>query len=229
MGAVAVARKFGAVGPFVSKFLFAGLLIAGGLHFSGVLAPKPAATPPAPLALAAKPAPMSRPAVPLAKAAPAAPVDQNLVVRRILDIPEPIRYGQYYWDDKGVPAGPVVITVDIAARVLSIFRAGYEIGATAVIYGADDLPTPTGVFPITQKDAKHVSNLYNAPMPYMQRLTNDGVAIHGSKIDASYATHGCIGVPVEFAKLLFGQTKLGDRVIVTNGKMMDTGDKIVGA
>ena len=148
------------------------------------------------------------------------------VIRRVLDTHGPIRFGTWFWDEAGVPAGPIVITVDTKASVLSIFRAGYEIGTTAVIYGDDGMPTPLGVFPITQKDAHHVSNLYHAPMPYMQRLTNDGVSIHGSPIAADYATHGCIGVPVDFARKLFGATRIGDRVIVTRGETLSAGEPI---
>jgi lipoprotein-anchoring transpeptidase ErfK/SrfK len=144
-----------------------------------------------------------------------------MVLKRVLDTGGPIRFGDWFWDDKDVPAGPVVITVDLQAQVLSIFRDGYEIGTAAIIYGADDKPTPLGTFPILQKDADHKSSTYwGAPMPYMQRLTWDGVSIHGAPIDPTYATHGCIGVPKPFARKLFGATKLGDKVIVTNGKMM---------
>jgi lipoprotein-anchoring transpeptidase ErfK/SrfK len=152
------------------------------------------------------------------------------VVKRVLDVPEPLRHGAYYWDVAGVPEGPIVITVDLVAQTLSIFRAGYEIGTAAVIYGADEKPTPLGVFTITQKDAHHVSNLYGAPMPYMLRLTNDGISIHGSALmDGKYATHGCVGVPTAFAKLIFGQVKLGDRVIVTSGEMLQRGGRITAA
>ncbi|MEP3765283.1 MAG: L,D-transpeptidase family protein, partial [Marinomonas sp.] len=62
------------------------------------------------------------------------------------------------------------------------------------------------------------------PMPYMMRLTNDGIAIHASDVKWGWGTRGCIGVPLEFARLLFAQAKLGDRVIVTDGKMMGLGD-----
>jgi lipoprotein-anchoring transpeptidase ErfK/SrfK len=122
----------------------------------------------------------------------------------------------------------VVITVDLAAQVVSIFRDGYEIGTAAIIYGADNMPTPLGVFPILEKDADHVSNLYDAPMPYMLRLTRDGVAIHGSDVRYGYATHGCVGVPTAFARKLFAATRIGDRVIVTNGKRLAMGQSIVG-
>jgi len=111
--------------------------------------------------------------------------------------------------------------------VLSVFRDGHEIGATAILTGYGDKPTPVGVFPITEKDRHHVSNLYEAPMPYMLRLTNDGVSIHATKVENGYVTHGCIGVPDGFARKLFAAAKLGDRVIVTDGATMKLGDRIV--
>ncbi|MEA3008759.1 MAG: hypothetical protein QOJ91_451 [Sphingomonadales bacterium] len=165
----------------------------------------------------------------VAAAAPTPAADPQFVVRRILDIPGPLRMGEYHWDESGAPAdGAVVITVDLEAQVISIFRGGYEIGAAAILYGRDDKPTPLGAFPITQKDAHHVSNLYDAPMPYMMRLTNDGVSIHGSdKVAPGYATHGCVAVPVAFARKLFEATRLGDTVIVTRGKRLEMGEAIV--
>lgn len=153
------------------------------------------------------------------------PVDVDpsaLVVKRVLNIDGPFRHGDYVWDESGAPDGRVIITVDLKAQTLSVFRAGYEIGAAVILYGATDKPSPIGAFPITQKSADHVSNLYNAPMPYMLRLTNDGVAIHGSDVKWGNATHGCIGVPTPFAKKLFDVVKLGDLVVVTDGKMLDT-------
>ena len=145
------------------------------------------------------------------------------VIRHILDTGGPIRFGKWFWDEAGAADGPILITVDVDAQVLSIFRGGWEIGTTAVIFGADHKPTPLGVFPITQKDADHVSNLYGAPMPYMLRLTNDGVSIHGSPVEYGYATHGCIGVPIPFAKKLFAAVKLGDTVVVTRGERLAVG------
>ncbi len=145
-----------------------------------------------------------------------------LRVKRVLKIDGPFRHGDYAWDEKGAPAtGPVIITVDLRAQTLSVFRDGYEIGAAVILYGATDKPSPLGAFPITQKDADHVSNLYDAPMPYAQRLTSDGVFIHGSDVQYGRGTHGCIGVPVAFAQKLFGVTKLGDMVVITDGKMLD--------
>lgn len=151
----------------------------------------------------------------------------SYVVKRVLEIDGPFRHGDYVWDDEGVPAGPIVITVDLKAETLSVFKGGYEIGAAVILFGADEKPTPTGVYPITQKDADHYSNLYDAaPMPYMLRMTNDGISIHGSEVDWGYATHGCIGVPVAFAKKLFGVVRLGDKIIVTNGERLKAGQAI---
>jgi hypothetical protein len=186
-------------------------------------APAPLADKSVPLvADAAQPAPISTPSPIVTPKADAT----ALVIRRILPIKSPIRYGDWMWDEKGVPAGALIVTVDLEARVLSVFRDGYEIGAAAVLLGTQEKPTPLGVFPITQKDEHHISNLYNAPMPYMMRLTNDGVSIHGSNVRNGYASHGCIGVPKAFAQKLFARIKLGDRVIITRGKQAGLGAKL---
>ncbi|AMO73253.1 hypothetical protein AZE99_05665 [Sphingorhabdus sp. M41] len=155
------------------------------------------------------------------------PLSDKFVVKRILQIDEPFVHGYYKWDDEGVPEGELVVTVDLKAESISVFRAGYEIGAAVITFGDSEKPTPTGVFPISQKSKDHVSNIYGSPMPYMMRLTNDGVAIHASDVKWGWGTRGCIGVPLEFARRLFEQATLGDRVIVTNGKMLGLGDAIL--
>lgn len=188
-----------------------------------VAAPVAAAPSPAPIQAAMAPAPVAQPAA--AQPAPAA--EPAFVVKSILKIDEPIKFGQFFWDESKGEPGPLVITVDLQARVLSVFRNGHEIGATAILKGYGDKPTPVGVFPITQKDADHVSNIYDAPMPYMLRLTNDGVSIHSSKVEKGYATNGCIGVPDGFARKLFQQASLGDKVIITDGRRMAVGDPII--
>ena len=170
-------------------------------------------------------------AAPQVAAAPAAaptPADERFVIKRILPITGPIKYGEWHWDDKDVPAGPIVITVDLDARVLSVFQGGYEIGATAVLLGTSEKPTPLGVFPIKWKKAEHYSSTYDgAPMPFTQNLTVDGVAIHGTKVEKGYASHGCIGVPNDFAQKLFGVTKPGDQVYITKGKTAKQGDSLI--
>jgi lipoprotein-anchoring transpeptidase ErfK/SrfK len=106
---------------------------------------------------------------------------------------------------------------DPRARTLSVYRRGIEIGRSSIVYGYDEKPTPLGAFAILQKKARHVSNIYNAPMPWMLRLTWDGVAIHGSEMADDKATHGCIGVPNEFGERLFALAAMGGRVLVNNG------------
>ena len=152
--------------------------------------------------------------------------DRRFVIKRILPISTALRYGEWHWDDTGVPQGPIIITVDLQARVLSIFRDGYEIGTAAVLLGTQEKPTPTGVFPISQKDKDHVSSLYDAKMPYMMRLTEDGVSIHATNVENGFASHGCVGVPTEFAAKLFGAAHLGDKVIITRGKQASVGDAL---
>ena len=183
---------------------------------------------PAPFGAAASPA-ANAPASPSSPAAAPAPKpDENFVIKRILPIEGAIKYGEWHWDEANVPAGPIVVTVDLDARVISIFRGGFEIGAAAVLLGTQEKPTPTGVFPITQKKRHHVSNLYDAPMPYMQRLTDDGITLHATQVEWGYASHGCIGMPEAFAKKVFETTKVGDRVYITRGKTAGIGDSLVG-
>ncbi|HKX79151.1 MAG TPA: L,D-transpeptidase family protein [Novosphingobium sp.] len=172
---------------------------------------------------------LSEPATAATRAAtPRQPANEAFVIKRILPIDGPIKYGEWHWDEAGAPAdGPLVITVDLDARVLSVFRGGYEIAATAVLLGTQEKPTPTGVFPITQKKRHHISNLYGAEMPYMQRLTDDGITLHASEVEWGYASHGCIGMPEAFAAKIFALTHVGDRVFITRGKMVGLGDSLV--
>ncbi len=194
----------------------------GGIVLAGAALLKFDDTPQEPVAGAPSSAP--KPAAPPAKA-----VDQAFVIKRILPIKGAINYGEWHWDEAGVPDGPMVITVDLDARVLSVFRGGYEIATTAVLLGTQEKPTPLGVFPIKMKDADHHSSTYdNAPMPFTMRLTDDGVSIHGTKVENGYASHGCVGTPTEFAKKLFAIAKVGDKVYITRGKMVGIGDSLVG-
>ena len=168
-------------------------------------------------------------ALSIASTATQAADSDNFVIKRILPIDGPIKYGDWYWDDEGVPPGKLVMTVDLEARVLSVFRGGYEIGATAVLLGTDEHPTPLGTFPILTKERDNVSEKYgNAPMPWTLRLTWDGIAIHGgSEIVSGYASHGCIAVPDEFAERLFDIARKGDKVVITRGKMIGLGDSVI--
>ncbi|WP_308517886.1 L,D-transpeptidase family protein [Sphingomonas flavescens] len=135
-------------------------------------------------------------------------------VKSVLQVPARMQYGDFKWDDAGVPAGPLWIRVDTRAQLISVFRAGHEIGTAVILYGADGLETPAGKFPILAKLKDHHSATYDAPMPYTLRLTKDGVAIHASDVRWGLATHGCVGVPEGFAKQLFAAASVGDEVFV---------------
>ncbi len=138
-----------------------------------------------------------------------------LRVRSLLAIRKPMQFGDYVWNDLGVPAtGAVRVRVDLPRQTISVFRDGHEIGTAVILYGTDHKPTPTGTFPILMRARQHQSSLYDAEMPYMLRLTNDGVAIHASSVRRGSATHGCIGVPLSFAQLLFDQVARGDPVTI---------------
>lgn len=154
---------------------------------------------------------------------------EALVIKRILPISGPIKFGEWHWDDANVPDGPLVVTVDLDARVISVFQGGYEIGAAAVMLGTDEHPTPLGTFPILTKERHNVSEKFNnAPMPWTLRLTWDGIAIHGgSTVENGYASHGCIGAPDGFMAKLYDVAGKGDTVIITRGKRIGVGDPIV--
>jgi lipoprotein-anchoring transpeptidase ErfK/SrfK len=168
---------------------------------------------------------------PLPTPSPAAAEESPFVIKRILPIDGPIKYGEWHWDDEGVPDGPLVVTVDLEARVLSVFRGGYEIGAAAVLLGTDEYPTPLGTFPILSKERHNISEKYgNAPMPWTLRLTWDGIAIHGgSEVRNGWASHGCIGTPDGFVSKLFAIARKGDKVIITRGKTAGLGDLLIAS
>jgi hypothetical protein len=138
-------------------------------------------------------------------------------VKSLLDVPKRMAYGDFVWNDTGVPSGRVWVRVDLGSQILSVFRAGHEIGTAVILYGTDGLPTPTGKFPILAKMKDHRSVTYgDAPMPYTLRLTDDGVSIHGSNVRWGFATHGCVGVPRDFAAKMFDVVSKGDEVLIVS-------------
>jgi hypothetical protein len=134
-------------------------------------------------------------------------------------MPAELKPGEYAWHPEFSPQGPVVLIVSLPEQLAYVYRNGVIIGASTVSTGKKGHETPTGVFTILQKHQDHYSNLYNdAPMPYMQRLTWSGVALHAGRLPGYPASHGCVRMPYEFAQLLYGETKTGLTVIVSDEK-----------
>jgi hypothetical protein len=125
--------------------------------------------------------------------------------------------GQFTWHPERAPHGPVVVIVNVPDQMASVYRNGIRIGQTTVSTGRPGHSTPTGVFTILEKQTMHHSNLYDsAPMPYMERLTWGGVCLHAGGLPGYPSSHGCVHLPLEFAKLLFGVTERGTTVVIAD-------------
>lgn len=200
----------------------AAALIGTALLAAGVIAlwPTPRSLP--------KPAPAPQPVA--AKLAP--PADPALYpIRSALTIDHKMKHGEWIWNEAraplGGPAGNVMlVTVDLKAQMMSVFRGGHEIGVAVIAHGASEKPTPLGAFTVTQKSRDHVSSIYGAPMPYAMRLTDDGIFIHGTNVRIEWGTNGCVGIPNDFAKKLFAAMPMGGRVVITNGAVMQVGNSV---
>jgi hypothetical protein len=143
----------------------------------------------------------------LAWLAPAAPAAQD----------GRLQPGEYAWTPALAPEGPVLVVVSLPDQHATVYRNGVRIGASTVSTGRPGHDTPVGVYTILQKRREHYSNLYDdAPMPFMQRLTWDGIALHAGHLPGYPASHGCIRLPVKFAELLFGATSMQTTVVVSD-------------
>jgi hypothetical protein len=126
-----------------------------------------------------------------------------------------LKPGEWVWAPEIAPAGPMLIYVDLSRQIATVYRNGVRIGVATISSGKAGHATPTGVFTILQKDANHHSNKYDdAPMPFQERLTWDGVALHAGGLPGYPESHGCVHLPYAFAKALFGETRLGVTVVV---------------
>jgi lipoprotein-anchoring transpeptidase ErfK/SrfK len=119
-----------------------------------------------------------------------------------------------------MPAGPLSILISIKQQRLTVYANGQPFAHSPVSTGVPGHPTPQGVFSVIQKNLHHRSNLYSdAPMPYMQRITWSGVAMHEGRLPGYPASHGCIRLPREFAQRLWGMTRIGARVIIAQDEV----------
>jgi hypothetical protein len=125
--------------------------------------------------------------------------------------------GDYMWDTSEAGDLSMRIVISLPLQRVYVYQGGALVGMAAVSTGRDGYQTPVGEFTILAKDKDHRSNLYDdAPMPYMLRLTWDGVAIHAGHNPGYAASHGCIRVPTAFAKKLFAIAYKGAEVTVTD-------------
>ena len=133
-----------------------------------------------------------------------------------IDTPvDQLKKGEFLWIGNAVTTGPVVMVVSISEQRAYVYRNGILIGATTVSTGRPGHLTPTGVFTVLQKQKEHRSTIYDgAPMPYMERLTWGGVALHAGGLPGYPESHGCIHLPSEFARLLFEISPNGMTVVI---------------
>jgi len=134
--------------------------------------------------------------------------------------------GQYLWyaNFELPQAGGVAIVVSIPSQLAYVYRDGALIGVSTVSTGRRGKETPLGTFAVLEKQWFHRSNKYsNAPMPFMQRLTWDGIALHGGHLPGYPASHGCIRMPDAFARQLYDLTRLGASVTVTDRELLEPG------
>jgi lipoprotein-anchoring transpeptidase ErfK/SrfK len=126
-----------------------------------------------------------------------------------------LRPGEFHWAQNIPAEGDVAITVDIANQVAFVFKGSQLIGVTNVSTGKKGHPTPLGFWTINWKRPMYRSRKYdNAPMPFMQNIDDKGIALHGGNTPGYPASHGCIRLPMAFAKQLYTLTKPGNKVVI---------------
>jgi hypothetical protein len=129
--------------------------------------------------------------------------------------PATLRPGQFVWVADAVTAGPILVVVSLDEQRAYVYRNGIRVGVATASTGRPGHDTPTGVFHVLQKDKDHHSKKYdNAAMPYAERLTWDGVALHAGGLPGYPSSHGCVHLPSEFARLLFGISDMGMTVVI---------------
>ena len=128
-----------------------------------------------------------------------------------------LKNGEFTWAPELAPSGPIQVLVSLDEQRAYTYRNGILIGASTVSTGKPGHETPTGVFTTKMKDRDHHSSLYhNASMPYTERLTNDGVALHAGGIPGYPESHGCVHLPSEYARLLFEAAPVGMTVVIAD-------------
>lgn len=130
--------------------------------------------------------------------------------------PAQLKPGQWIWGGDSKALGPMAVVVSLTEQRAYAYRNGILVGVATISSGRKGYETPTGVFTILQKDKDHRSNEYdNAPMPYQQRLTWGGVALHAGGVPGYPESHGCVHLPTAFAQKLFEASNMGMTVVVS--------------
>jgi hypothetical protein len=133
-----------------------------------------------------------------------------LNTKRVDKRPGALLPGEYTWNPELSPKGPVAVIVSIPEQLVHVYRNGVRMAVSTCSTGKKGHETPTGVFTVLQKDKHHHASICNnAPMPNMNRLTWDGVALHAGKLPGYPASHGCVRLPIDFSEKLFGITHVG--------------------
>ena len=131
---------------------------------------------------------------------------------------ETLKPGEWVWAPKIAPEGPILVYVDLTRQLATVYRNGVRIGVSTISSGRDGYETPTGVFTILEKNKEHISHKYNdAPMPYQERLTWGGVALHAGGLPGYPESHGCVHLPLAFSKILFDAMPMGGTVVIAGG------------
>lgn len=129
--------------------------------------------------------------------------------------PKLLKPGQYLWRDVPDSAGQERVVISLADQLAYFYRGETLVAVSTISSGAAETPTPTGIFEVLEKKPMHHSRKYdNAPMPFMQRLDEYGIALHGGANPGYPASHGCVRMPMKFAEKLYALTKVGSKVVI---------------
>jgi L,D-transpeptidase catalytic domain len=119
-------------------------------------------------------------------------------------------------EEPAPPEAPLFFVISLKKQQVSVYSPKGLYAQSPVSTGQPGHPTPTGIFTILSKELYHESNIYSgAPMPFMQRITYTGVAMHEGILPGYPASHGCIRMPREFARRMYGTTAGNERVVIT--------------
>lgn len=201
-----------------------GLLLAGPVAAQTPSATAPAVQPvPAPETAPAQPETVAPPTIDPAPTPVVEPVPPVVPTPEPKPAPKPVKKGppdslkpgQFVWENREAYVNPLRMVIVLDIQRMYVFDGDSLVGFTTVSTGKKGKETPTGYFKILQKKIYHESNLYaNAPMPFMQRLTWDGIALHAGHNPGYPASHGCIRLPKVFAKSLFDVTAMDGEVVI---------------